>query len=212
MKNLIYKELTLSINKFFYLLPILLAALLFIPQWIFMIVFMYFFWLSVPQIYSAYLAQQDYEFTTVLPIKKADIALSKGYTLIILEMYHLIFVVIFGVIHNLLYGSYNYFLDISPAFFGYAFIMFALFNITFLPLYFKTAYYFGRPLIYACIVSNIFGIGLELLTLLVPRATKILDNPNIFYQIGMLIFGILFFVGINWVALQRSVKNYELKK
>jgi len=209
MRNLIYKELTLSIHKFFYILPILLAALLMIPQWIYLIAFMYFFWISVPQIYSAYLAQQDYDFTVVLPIKKGDIALSKGLTLIILELYHVILVVIVGIIHNLVYGSYNYFLDISFAFFGYGLIMFAIFNIIFLPLYFKTAYYFGKPLILAVIGSMVFGVGLELLTLLAPWATKILDNPNMLYQFGMLLGGILVFVGLNWVALSRSVKNYE---
>lgn len=209
MKNLIYKEFTLSIHKFFFVLPILLACLLFIPQWIFLILFMYFFWISVPQIYAAYLAQQDYEFITVLPIKKRDIVMSKGITLILLELYHIILAVIFGIIHNILYGTYNYFLDIGPAFFGYAFILFALFNVTFLPQYFKTAYYFGKPLIIAVIVSNIFGIGLELLVLLVPRASLILDNPNIIYQLSMLLFGILIFIGLNGVALSRSIHNYE---
>jgi len=208
MKNLLYKEFTLSIHKFFYLLPILLAALIMIPNWIFLIVFMYFFWISVPQIYSAYLAQQDYDFTTVLPVKKSDIALSKGLALILLELYHIILAVIVGIIHNLVYGSFNFFIDISPAFFGYALIMYALFNIVFLPLYFKTAYHFGRPLIYGVIVATIFGLGLELLTLLTV-ARDILDNPNMIYQLGMLLFGIGVFVGLNWVALKRSAQNYE---
>lgn len=212
MKNLIYKELSLSINKFFYILPILLAGLLMIPQWLFLLVFMYFFWISIPQIYSAYLAQQDYEFTTVLPVKKSDIAISKGLTMIILELYHIVLAVVFGVIHILLYGSFNIFLDISPAFFGYAFIMFGLFNIVFLPLYFKTAYYFGRPLIYAVVVACVFGLGLELLALLVPSISQILDNPNTLYQISMLLFGILVFAGLNWLALKKSARNYEQSK
>lgn len=209
MKNLIYKELFLSVNKFFYVLPILLAGLIMIPQWIYMLVFMYFFWISVPQIFSAYLAQQDYEFTTVLPVKKSYIAISKGLTVIILELFHLILAVIAGIIHNLVYGSFNIFIDISPAFYGYAFIMFAIFNIIYLPLYFRTAYHFGKPLIYGVIVSTIFGIGLELLALLVPWASKIIDNPSIFYQLGMLFAGILIFIGLNWFALNKSARNYE---
>ncbi len=209
MKNLIYKELFLSVNKFFYILPILLAGLIMIPQWIYILVFMYFFWVSAPQIFSAYLAQQDYEFTTVLPVKKSDIAVSKGLTVIILELYHLILAVIAGIVHNLVYGSFNIFMNISPAFYGYVLIMFALFNLVYLPLYFKTAYYFGKPLIYGIIVATIFGIGLELLALLVPWASKIIDNPNIFYQIGMLFAGIITFIGLNWLALKRSARNYE---
>lgn len=212
MKNLIYKELALSVNKFFFVFPILLAGLIMIPQWIYMLVFMYFFWVSAPQIFSAYLAQQDYEFTTVLPVQKGDIAKSKGYTVIILELLHLVLAVIVGIIHNLVYGSFNIFLNISPAFYGYVLIMFALFNIIYLPLYFRTAYYFGKPLIYGMIVCTIFGIGLELLALLVPWASNILDNPSIFYQLGMLVAGIAIFVGINWLALNRSARNYEKMK
>ncbi len=209
MKNLIYKELFLSVNKFFYVLPILLAGLIMIPQWIYMLVFMYFFWVSAPQIFSAYLAQQDYEFTTVLPVTKSQIAKSKGLTVIILELWHIALAVIVGIIHNLVYGSFNIFINISPAFYGYAFIMFAIFNIIYLPLYFRTAYYFGKPLIYGIIVSTIFGIGLEILVLLVPWASNIIDNPDILYQLGMLIAGIVIFVGVSFIALNRSARNYE---
>ncbi len=209
MKNLVYKELFLSVNKFFYVLPILLAGLIMIPQWIYMLVFMYFFWISVPQIFSAYLAQQDYEFTTVLPVTKAQIAKSKGLTIIILELYHFILAVIAGIVHNLVYGSFNIFINISPAFYGYVLIMFALFNIIYLPLYFRTAYHFGKPLIYGVIVSTIFGIGLELLALLVPWASNIIDNPNILFQLDMLVAGIAIFVGLSWIALNRSARNYE---
>ncbi|MDY0278309.1 MAG: ABC-2 transporter permease, partial [Acholeplasma sp.] len=118
MKNLIYKELGLSINKFFYLLPIILGALMFIPGWIFLLVFYYFFWIAVPQVYGGYLAQGDYNFLAVLPIKRKDIATSKIYALFILEGLHLVFAIIFGLIHNSIYGSWNFFFDINLAFFG----------------------------------------------------------------------------------------------
>lgn len=209
MKNLIYKELFLSVNKFFFILPIILAGLIMIPQWVYMVAFMYFFWISIPQIFSAYLAQRDYEFTTVLPVKKSYIAISKGLTVIIIELIHIILIAIAGIIHNQVYGSFNIFIDISPAFFGYALMMFALFNVVFLPLYFRTAYYFGKPLILAAIVVTIFGVGLELLTLLVPWAARIIDNPNMIYQLGMLFMGITIFIVLNWFALSKSARNYE---
>ncbi len=95
MKNLIYKELNLSINKFFFLLPVILGGLLFIPNWIFLLVFYYFFWISVPQIYGAYIQHGDYNFLSVLPIKRKDIVSSKVYALFILELTHIVFAVIF---------------------------------------------------------------------------------------------------------------------
>jgi len=161
MKNLIYKELKLSINKFFFLLPVILGGLLFIPNWIFLLVFYYFFWISIPQIYGAYIQHGDYNFLSVLPIKRKDIVSSKVYTLFILELTHIVFAVIFGLIHNELYGSWNFFFDINLAFYGVSILLFGVFNITFLPAYFKTAHFFGKPLIYATISTIIFGFIFE---------------------------------------------------
>jgi hypothetical protein len=161
MKNLIYKELKLSINKFFFLLPVILGGLLFIPNWIFLLVFYYFFWISIPQIYGAYIQHGDYNFLSVLPIKRKDIVSSKVYALFILEFTHIVFAVIFGLIHNELYGSWNFFFDINIAFYGVSILLFGVFNITFLPAYFKTAHFFGKPLIYATIATIIFGFIFE---------------------------------------------------
>ena len=161
MKNLIYKELNLSINKFFFLLPVILGGLLFIPNWIFLLVFYYFFWISVPQIYGAYIQHGDYNFLSVLPIKRKDIVSSKVYALFILELTHIVFAIIFGLIHNQLYGSWNFFFDINLAFYGVSVLLFGVFNITFLPAYFKTAHFFGKPLIYATIATIIFGFIFE---------------------------------------------------
>jgi hypothetical protein len=161
MKNLIYKELGLSINKFFYLLPIILGALMFIPGWIFLLVFYYFFWIAVPQVYGGYLAQGDYNFLAVLPIKRKDIATSKIYALFILEGLHLVFAIIFGLIHNSIYGSWNFFFDINLAFFGVGILLFGVFNISFLPAYFKTSHFFGKPLIFASITTLVYGFVFE---------------------------------------------------
>ncbi len=161
MKNLIYKELKLSINKFFFLLPVILGGLLFIPNWIFLLVFYYFFWISIPQIYGAYIQHGDYNFLSVLPIKRKDIVSSKVYALFILEITHIVFAIIFGLIHNELYGSWNFFFDINLAFYGVSILLFGVFNITFLPAYFKTAHFFGKPLIYATIATIIFGFIFE---------------------------------------------------
>ncbi|MCD4827116.1 MAG: ABC-2 transporter permease [Acholeplasmataceae bacterium] len=161
MKNLIYKELGLSINKFFYLLPIILGGLLFIPNWIFILVFFYFFWLSVPNIFGSYLQQGDYKLLSVLPIKRKDIATSKIYTMFMIEGLHLGIAVIFGFIHNWIYGSWNFFFDINLAFFGIGILLFGVFNISFFPGYFKTAHFYGKPLIFASITTLIYGFIIE---------------------------------------------------
>lgn len=161
MKNLIYKELTLSIHKFYFILPIILGGLMFIPYWIYSFVFMYFFWILVPQIFGSYNSNQDYNFLSALPVERKDIVKSKALAMYILEALHIVFAVVFGIIHNWIYEVYNPFLDINLAFFGIGIAMFGVFNIIFLPLYFKTAHFFGRPLIYATGAILIYGFVFE---------------------------------------------------
>lgn len=209
MKNLVYKELSLSINKFLFILPLLLAALMLIPNWIFSIVLMYFFWISVSQIYGAYLAQNDYSFTAMLPVTKKDIAVSKSITLFIMEGIHYFLAVIFAIIHNQIYGTFNFFMELNVGFFGLMLLMLGIFNVIFLPLYFKTAYFFGKPVVIGVIVTLIYAVLLETGNMLLPEVRNILASPD------MVIQGVLFIstglVGIllSYLAVRLSVKNYE---
>jgi hypothetical protein len=207
MKNLIYKELTLSINKFFFFLPFVLAALMFIPNWIFTLVFMYFFWISVPQIFSAYLANADYQFSASLPVRRIDIVRSKSYALLILESLHIISAVIFGLIHNVIYGSWNFFFDINLAFFGVGMLMYAVFNIIFLPMYFKTAHFFGKATLYGTIATLIYGFIFEFG---VAKYTFMRDifEGNAVTQV--IVFGITLglTVILNFIAIKQSEKRF----
>jgi hypothetical protein len=207
MKNLIYKELTLSINKFFFFLPFVLAALMFIPNWIFMLVFMYFFWVSVPQIFSSYLANADYQFTSSLPVRRIDIVRSKSYALIILEGLHIISAVIFGLIHNVIYGSWNFFFDINLTFFGVGMLMYAVFNLIFLPMYFKTAHFFGKATLYGTIATLIYGFIFEFGVAKYALMREIFEG-NATTQ--LIVFGITLglTVILNFIAIKQSEKRF----
>ncbi len=209
MKKLLYKELFLSISKFFYILPIILSALMFIPQWIFVIVFMYFFWITAPQIYAQYLAQEDNAFMIMLPVRRKDIAVSRSLALIIIELYHVVLGLICGIAHNLIYGTLNLFIDINPALFGIIFATFGLFNILFLPLYFKTAYFYGKPMVFGVVATTIFALGMEALNLLVPAVNRVIDSGNLAIQLSLLGFGVLVFVVLSFISIKQSVYNYE---
>lgn len=208
MKKLLYKEFKLSINKFFLILPIMLSLLLLIPNWLFMLVFMYFFWISIPNIYSGYIAQNDYSFTMLLPVTKADIVKSKAFSLIALELVHVVLAAIFGIIHVLIYGRYNFFIDVTPALFGYAFLMYGIFNILFLPKYFKTAYFFGKALVLGVAVTLIFGLGIEFLVFF-PRFATIIDPQVLTTELLYLLVGVLSFIGLSFIAVKKSITNYE---
>lgn len=208
MRQLVYKELHLSINRFFFILPVLLGALMFIPNWIFSLVFMYFFWISMPQIFSGYIGQQDSSFTMMLPVSKKEIVLSKIYAIIILEATHLLIGAVFGIIHIWIYGSYNFFFDINVAFFGLIIIMFALFNLIFFPAFFKTGYYFGRPIIYGVIATLIFGFIMEF-SIAKYQAVRDIFEGLLSTQFIVLIIGVVVALVMHVVTVKLATSNYE---
>lgn len=208
MKNLIYKEFKLSINKFFLILPILLGLLMFIPGWIFTLVFMYFFWISVSQIYSGYIAKGDHSFNAVLPVSKKEVVLSKIYALFILEGIHIVVGMLFGIIHNLIYGQWNFFFDINFAFLGHILVLFAVFNIVFLPTYFKTGYYFGKPVIFGNIAVLIYAFIIEF-SVTKYQAFRDVFEGTTSTQIIVLIAGVIVSIVLSIITIKRSISNFE---
>lgn len=210
MRDLLYKELTLSIHPFFsWMLPLLLSLLFFIPNWIFSIVFLYFLWISVPQIFQGYTAQLDQAFLSTLPISKKSIVHSKILAFLILEMTHIAFGAITAWIHVILYGSGNFVMDVNPAFFGAVFIIFASFNLVFLPGYFRTAYRYGVPLILGVIVSLGIATFFELGTVTMPWLGGIMKSRSSGAQLGVLLAGAFVFVVSNLAAARLSYANYR---
>lgn len=212
MKNLLYKELKLSINKFFFIIPFLTGALFLIPQWVFFLALMYFFFISVPNIYSAYNSQNDIGFSIMMPVKKRDIVKSKILSFITLELLHFIAGAIYAVINISVFKKDNFMMDLNLAFFGLAFIMYALFNLIFFPLYFRTAYNYGLPTIIASVVSLLFAFGIEMLVIFNRTAAGYLEgkSPEMrTFQLLLLITGIILFVVSNIVAYKISAKKFE---
>lgn len=208
MANLLYKELKLSIHWFFYVLPFMLACLMFIPQWIYSLVFMYFFWMSISQICAGYIAKEDNSFNAMLPVTKREIAKSKIAAILIVEGIHLVSGIILGLVHNAIYGNWNLFMDINLAFFGVIFLMYAIFNIVFMPMYFKTAYFFGKPVIYGVVVTLIYAFAFEYGAIRFEFMRNIfegeLGTQFIVAGISLVLVGLL-----SYITIKKSISNYE---
>lgn len=208
MRNLLFKEFNLSIHKFFLLLPFLLGALAFIPQWIFSLMFMYFIWITVPNLFGTYNSQNDYMFLSSLPVDKTKIVKSKIYAVIILELLHIVAAVIFSLANNHLYGMFNWALDLNYAFYGLIFVVYALFNIIFLPMYFKTAYHYGLPLIISTVVTTAFVVGIELLNIFNKPFNNLMEQSNVSVQLMVLLAGITVFAISNVIAIRKSTIRF----
>lgn len=213
MYNLLLKELKLGVNPFFYLLPILTGALMLIPGWIYSIVLLYFCWITVPNLSGTYKAQNDLLFSFMMPVTKKDIVKAKVALIVILELLHIVIAVIFGIINTRLYPNFNnYFFGPTVGFWGLGFTMFAIFNLIFISMYFKTAYKFGAPTIAAIIGAMLFAGGAEWLG--IKNATlfdlfKGNGTDNLAIHLPILFTGMAIFAVFTFIAYQIAIKRFE---
>ena len=67
-------------------------------------------------------------------------------------------------------------MDVNFAFFGLTFAMYGLFNLVFLPMFYKTAYKLGVPIIAAICAAVLFAGAAETAALILPGAAAVLDG------------------------------------
>lgn len=208
MKNMLYKEFRLAIHPLFYLI-LLFGALLLIPQWVFYLAMMYFFFILVPNIFTMGKAQNDIEFSVMLPVRKRDVVKARIMSIVLLEVLQIAVAAIFGVIHMQIYSVKNFLMDPNFAFFGFTFMMYAVFNAVFFPMFYKTAYKIGIPTIVANIAALLFATAVEFGVLCIPALKELDGMWNVGAQIWVLIGGIVVFVLVNMAAYRISARLFE---
>ena len=157
---------------------------------------MYFFWISVPNIFSTFNVQNDFGFSAIMPVSKKEIVGGKMLSFIFLEVLHLAAGAVFAVIHNMIFGLDNFALNLNMAFFGAAFIMFGLFNLVYFPGYFRTAFKYGLPLILGVLVTLVFVCAVEFSVMVSSGAARLMEGTSSgmqMVQFGVLIAGIILF-------------------
>lgn len=208
MKNLLYKEFYLAINPLFYFI-LLCGALLLIPQWIFFLALMYFFFILVPNVFSLGKSQNDIQFSVMLPVLKRDVVKARIVSVVLLELLQIFVAAIFGVIHMQIYSTKNFLMDPNIAFFGFAFAMYAIFNIVFFPMFYKTAYKIGFPTIIANAAAILFATGVEFAVLAIPAFKELDAMRNVAAQLLVLAGGIVLFALLNIAAYRISSRRFE---
>ncbi len=210
MKNLLYKEFKLMISPYVYMIP-LLGALLFIPEWPYFIALMYVFFITIPNLFIFGRDQRDIQFSVLLPVRKRDIVKARVYSVVIIELLQIGAAAVFGTIKNSLFPHASYLLDVNVAFFGFAFIMFGIYNLVFFPMFYKTAYKLAKPSVISCIAALAIVALAEFSVQSVP-ALRVLDGigpGTLIYQLPVLAAGILLFAALNAAAFKWSAKRFE---
>lgn len=216
MYNLVMKDLKIGIQPIFFFMPIMLGALMLIPSWIYFIVPMYFFWISVPGVFGNFKTQHDLMFTSMMPVTKQDMVKARILVIVILELMHMGCAIIFGIVHDLLYAYVNldikyYFFAPTMGFWGICMAMLAIFNIIFITMYYKSAYKYGGALAAAIIAAMLFAGIIQWLGIQITSVSD-LFNVNIADHLALhasiLVAGIALFAGFTFIAYRIAAKRF----
>jgi ABC-2 type transport system permease protein len=208
MRNLLYKEFHLAIHPLFFLV-LVFGALLLIPEWIYFLAVMYFFFITFPNIFAMGKAQNDIGFSAMLPVKRSDIVKARILSIVILEVLQIFVTAMFAVINLLIYPRGNSLLDANATYIGCVFIIYAIFNVIFFPMFYKTAYKIGFPVIIANIAAVAFATGVELLNVFVPWFKVFDGREHLEAQLFVLAGGIIIFTLLNIAAFRMSAKRFD---
>lgn len=152
--------------------------------------------------------QKDIFFTALLPVRKRDVV---RVNLLFAMLLELISVVIAGCVillaHRINPAGNPVGFDASLALLGFAFILFALFNGVFFPVFYKTAYRVGTSFLLAVIPAALVMVAGEVLTHIPAFAW--LDGAYDPRHLAVLAAGLLLWAAGGWLAGRAACASYE---
>lgn len=176
MKHLLYKELRLAKHPTMFLF-LLFSAMLLIPSYPYYVAFIYTC-LSVFLVFLQGRENNDLSFTALLPVRKRDIVRARCLLVVLMQLAQVLVSLpcaIVGARINPLGGNAAG-IEANAAFFGLVLVMYALFNLLFLPAFYRTGYRVGRAFLFAGASVLVYIVAAELLVQCVPALKASLDT------------------------------------
>ena len=208
MKALLYKEFKLVVNPLFYAVA-LLSALILVPQWVYFVALLYFCFMSAPNLFTLSKNYKEVYFSATQPVRRSDIVKARVLSMVALELLQLLAAAVCVVLKLTLMPTPNYvFIDGNLAFLGLSFLMFGLFNVVMLPMFYKTAYKIGVPVIVATVVATLFAAAVELGIIYVPFVRVFDGMVTTPAHVITLLAGTAAFAVLNYAAYRISAKRF----
>ena len=207
--NLLYKELKLAAHPNLFVF-MLMGALVIIPAYPYGIVFM--FGCLAPYITFLYGREtNDIYYTALLPVKKRDVVRAKCLLLVLTQMIQIIISLPFAFLRlSVLPDGNPAGIEANVAYYGFGFIIYAVFNIIFLTQFFGTAYKAGKAFLLAIIPAALIMVVMEA-SVHFP-AFGWLDSvarPELIRQLPILIIGIAVYICFMIAAYRVSARRFE---
>ncbi|MDR2930204.1 MAG: ABC-2 transporter permease [Propionibacteriaceae bacterium] len=211
IRPLICKEFDLAIPRANYCW-LAAVVLLLIPNWPFVVVFSYLFFGFMLIVVQTDKVNHDLMFCASLPIPKSGAVTARAMTLILVEAAMVVLAIPFAIARFWLYDHDNVAgMNVNLTFFGLIFVMFAVFNVIYLPGAYKRAYRMLWPLLGGTLIAMGVGGTLTVAVSVVPALTVLNDRglDHIGLQLIVLVAGVAIWGGMTWLAWRKAVSNYE---
>ena len=214
MKKLLYKERKLAASPLSWIF-ILAAFLTFVPGYP-ILLGAFFTTLGIFYSFQTMRENNDIPYTLLLPVAKKDIVMGKFAFTALIEGCSFALMVVITLIRMLLLKearvyTANALMCANLSFLGFALLIFGLFNFVFVGGFFKTAYYFAKPVI-AYLVTSLLLIVLAETLHHIPgfEALNAFGFDPLLPQGAVLCAGALAFALLTFCGLKRSERRFEL--
>lgn len=209
IKQLVYKEtrLNLSLLYFFLAFPLLLL----LPAWPFYIAMAYLL-MAMALTVTLDKTKNDLMFSVLLPVRRSDIVTARTIVFAGAELVSVVFGLVCAWLHVLIVaGSNGAAMNPNLAFFGTAFVMYAIFNAFFISGVYKAPYRLLQPTLCGIGISVVVVGLLDTLPLLVPGLARFngrgLEKWQ--YQLPVFIVGLAIWLAATAWARHLAVANFD---
>lgn len=156
---------------------------------------------------------KDVYYCAVLPVTKRDQVRARTWLVVAVELAELVIAVPFAFLSARINpnGTNLAGIDANVALFGSVLLIYGVFNIVFLPVFYKTAIRVGRAFLLAVIPMTVLMALVEAMSHF-PVVGPYLDATDAagqVRQLPVLAVGLAVFALLSWLAYRKAAKNYE---
>lgn len=211
MKDLLYKEFKLATHPTTFIF-LAFSMMLLIPSYPYYVIFFYTA-LSLFFVFLTGRENKDIFYTVSLPIRKRDAVKARCWMAAFIELVQVLLAVPFAVLSAAVNPKGNLAgIDANAAFFGLVFLMLAVFNLIFIPTFYKTAYKVGTAFLAGSIFMAFYVFFAEALVWIPSPVKDYLDTTapgTLMKQTPVLIAGFAIWVLSMFPTYRISASNFE---
>ena len=205
MKNLMRKELVLAMHP-----ASVLSAMLLIPNYPYYVICFYTC-LGTFFICLTGRENRDIEFTALLPVRKTDLVRARVFTVMLMQLAQLVIAVPFAVFSSRVSAENLVGMDANTAFFGFALVLYGVFNLVFFRNYYRAPGKVGKAFGWGCGALTLCMVVFEACAHTVPFVRDRLDTPDPAFlgeKLTLLAAGAALYVLLSALALRRAMHSF----